>query len=125
LASGLAKHAASRRANPVDCEKLSAMAARVFPMLAWKIDEGEIDATPSSVAMMALLIPFGASTSALQRVDIPMELRQALLPLLRPDAHHKVLRWWDDHAVPTWVTPYLLSLSKEEFDALFGTDIAV
>jgi hypothetical protein len=121
----LAQYAALRQANAADCEKLSAMAGRVFPMLAWKIDEGEIDATPRSVAMMALLIPFGVSTSALQRVDIPMELRQALLPLLRPDSFQVVLRWWDDHAMPTWVEPYLLSLPKEEFDVLFALDVAV
>lgn len=120
LASDLVKYAAQRQANSFDCEKLSAMAARVFPILAWKVDQREIEANPSSIASMALLIPFGISTSALQRSDIPMELRQALLPLLRPDSFNLVLRWWDDYAVPTWVEPYLLSLEKEEFEVLFG-----
>jgi hypothetical protein len=122
VANNLARYAALRQATSADCKKLSAMAARVFPILAWKIDRGEIDAAPPSVAMMSLLIPFGISTSALQRTDIPMELRQALLPLLRPDSFQEVLQWWDDYAVSTWVEPYLLSLAKEEFGALFGVD---
>ncbi|PHM20458.1 MAG: hypothetical protein CK604_05905 [Curvibacter sp. PD_MW3] len=120
IAAELVIHATKHGASIFESEKLGDIARRAFPILLWKINAGELAFDPETAIEMSLLIPFGISVSALQRVDIPMELRQPFLPLLRPDAHEVTLVWWDKQAVPKWVAPYLRSMAQRgDFEPAF------
>lgn len=121
ISAQLVAHAIKFGAARWESDKLGQMAKRVLPLLLWKINSGELALDPEITIEMSLLIPFGISVSALQRVDIPMELRQPFLPLLRPDAYEVTLRWWDEQAVPKWVAPYLRSMAElGGFEPAFG-----
>jgi hypothetical protein len=47
-----------------------------------------------------------------------MRIRQALFPVLRPDAREVSVDWWDTVAVPKWIVPFFADLAADgRFDA--------
>lgn len=113
LAAMLERRAAQAGADAIEAAKAKRIAERAFPILIWKLDAGEVAPGAEAFAAMSMLIPFGISVSALQRTDIPMALRQALLPVLRPDSRDVMLHWWDEIAVPQWLLPMLRELEAD------------
>lgn len=110
LARELSLVASARGASSSDASKIEFIAARALPILLFELHGGEVETTPSAFISCLRLACLGISTSALQRRDIPMVLRDALLPALRPDTFETHIKWWDCVALPNWVGPFFMEL---------------
>ena len=112
LARELASAASARGASQMDVHKILRIAAGALPILLFELHAGEIEPGPDAFVACLRLVSCGISSSALQRRDIPLELREALLPALRPDTFETHIKWWDEVALPNWVGPYFEDLGR-------------
>ncbi len=113
LAAQLKAFANSGGADEGESARTYEIAKRAFPILLWQYNRREIVQTAEAFICCASLLQFGIATAALQRFDVPMTLRQLLLPVLRPDAHDVSVKWWDEVAMKSWVEPFFFMLSRE------------
>ena len=113
LVSDLAAFMAAGGATIPMIKRTTELAAKIFPILIWKMDMEELESSAQSAALHSSLTRNGISTSALTGVDIPSPIRQSILPVLRLDTYKQVALWWEEIALPNWIAPFFLSLDAD------------
>lgn len=110
--AALAVEMESRGAASNDVHDAEKLALSTTPLLLWMVDGSMAEA--SAAGMLGLSNIGGGIVSladwALNGLDIPLALRHALFPALRPDRHERCVRWWDDVARERWLGPMLFKM---------------
>lgn len=96
-----------RGAEDQDASRAWRFAERVWPIVIWQIEQGEVSTTAEGVSDACRIFTSGAARSALRDRAMPNELRQPMLNVLHPLREGNAdLIWWEDYAIPNWVTPF-------------------
>lgn len=101
--------------TPQDIQKATDIAQHVFPVLVWGLNTGPKErCTAEIVSHFSMFTQSGVASWVLLDQSMPQSLRENLFPLLRPELHEAVVKWWDQTVMIHALVPFFKTLESRQ-----------